>query len=101
MKRLRWGMIGGGKGAFIGGAHRVAARITDQYELMGGVFDVDFEKGKQFASQEGIDLCRCYPTLDAFIEGELALPAEDRIQAVSIVTPNMLHYEFAQKLLKA
>lgn len=93
-------MMGGGIGAFIGDAHRRASRICNDYELVGGVFDVDYEKGKEFATQQNIDLSRCYPTLDAFIDGELALPEEQRIQAVSIVTPNMLHYSFAKQLLE-
>lgn len=101
MKKIKLGMMGGGIGAFIGDAHRRGSRICNDFQLIGGVFDVDFEKGKQFATQEDLDLARCYPTLDAFIEGELALPKEERIEAVSIVTPNMLHYNFASKLLKA
>ena len=100
MKRLRWGMIGGGKGAFIGGAHRVAARITDQYELMGGVFDVDFDRAKEFAEEEEIPLNRVYANIDKFIDGELSLPADKRIQVVSLVTPNFLHYDHARKLME-
>ena len=100
MKRLKWGMIGGGKGAFIGGAHRVAARITDEYELLGGVFDVDFERAKEFAVEEEIDLGRVYPDIDSFIAGELALPENERIEVVSIVTPNFLHYDHAKKLME-
>jgi len=94
-------MMGGGLGAFIGDAHRIASRICNQYELIGGVFDVDYEKGKQFAMQQNLDLNRCYENLDAFIQGEGLLQENERIQAVSIVTPNKLHYEFASKLLKA
>lgn len=100
MQKLKHGMIGGGIGAFIGDAHRRASRISNDYVLLGGVFDVDFEKSKQFAAQEGIDPDRCYPSVDDFIQGELALPEENRIQIVSIVTPNSLHFEFASKLLK-
>ena len=101
MQKIKLGMIGGGFGAFIGDAHRRASRICNDYQLIGGVFDVDYERGKEFARQQDLDLNRCYETLDAFIEGELAIPDEQRIQAVSVVTPNMLHYEFASKLLKA
>lgn len=99
MKRLKWGMIGGGKGAFIGGAHRIAARISNRYELLGGVFDVNFQRAQEFAAEENIDNGRVYPTIDTFIEGELGLPANDRIEVVSIVTPNFLHFEHAKKLL--
>ncbi len=101
MQKIKLGMIGGGLGAFIGDAHRRASRICNDYQLIGGVFDVDFEKGQEFAKQQDLDLNRCYATVDSFIESELALSDVDRIQAVSIVTPNMLHYEFASKLLKA
>lgn len=100
MEKIKLGMIGGGLGAFIGDAHRRASRICNDYELIGGVFDVDFEKSKQFARQEGIDLNRVYSNLDEMISAELALPEEERIQAVSIVTPNFLHYEFAKKLIE-
>lgn len=100
MKKIRLGMIGGGIGAFIGDAHRRAARICNDFELIGGVFSTDYEKGKQFAKLENIEPERCYPTLDAFVEGELALPLNERIEAVSIVTPNLLHYGFAKKLLE-
>jgi len=93
-------MIGGGIGAFIGDAHRRASRISNQFELVGGVFASDFEKAKEFAVLEDIDLSRTYETIDAFISGELALSSEERIQAVSIVTPNFLHYPTAKKLLE-
>jgi len=100
MKRFRWGMIGGGKGAFIGGAHRIAARIANAYELIGGVFDVDYQRAKEFAAGEEIDLKRVYPDTDTFIKEELSLPVTERIQVVSIVTPNYLHFDQARKLLE-
>lgn len=99
MKKLKWGMIGGGKGAFIGGAHRIAAKIANRYELVGGVFDVNFERAKEFAREEDLDLNRVYPDIDSFVNSEIGRPEGDRIQVVSIVTPNFLHYEHARKLL--
>jgi predicted dehydrogenase len=101
MKKIRMGMIGGGIGAFIGDAHRRASRICNNYELVGGVFDVDFEKSKEFARMEGIAADRCYESVDALIKTELALPADKRMEVVSIVTPNALHYTFARSLLNA
>ena len=100
MSRIRLGMIGGGIGAFIGDAHRRASRICNEYELIGGAFDVDYERSKEFARMEELSLDRCYPDIDSFIEGELSLPRDERIQAVSIVTPNHLHYPFAKKLIE-
>ncbi len=99
MKKLNWGMIGGGKGAFIGGAHRIAAKIANRYELLGGVFDVDFARAKEFAKEEDLNLQRVYPDIDSLIERELGMPMEERMQVISIVTPNFLHYEHARKLL--
>jgi predicted dehydrogenase len=99
MKKLRMGMIGGGIGAFIGDAHRRASRICNDYELLGGVFDVDYEKSQEFAKKEGIAPERCYKSVEAFIKGELELPADKRIEVVAIVTPNALHYPFAKSLL--
>lgn len=95
------GMIGGGIGAFIGDAHRRASRICNDYELVGGVFDVDYEKSKQFAKAEGIAPERCYESVDALIKAEKSLPADKRMEVVSIVTPNALHYPFAKSLLNA
>ena len=101
MKKIRMGMIGGGFGAFIGDAHRRASRICNDYELVAGVFDVDYEKSKQFAKEEGISPDRCYESVDAMIKAELALPAEKKVEVVAIVTPNALHYNFAKSFLKA
>jgi predicted dehydrogenase len=101
MKRIKMGMIGGGIGAFIGDAHRRASRICNDFELVAGVFDVDYEKNKLFAKNEGILPSRCYKSVEELIVAESALPAEDRVEVISIVTPNALHYPFAKSLLNA
>ena len=101
MTKLKLGMIGGGIGAFIGDAHRRASRICNDFELVGGVFDVDYEKGKLFAKNEGISLERCYKSVQELIKAESALPSGERIEVVSIVTPNSLHFPFAKSLLNA
>jgi len=101
MKKIKMGMIGGGIGAFIGDAHRRASRICNDFELVGGVFDIDYEKSKKFAKMENISSERCYKSVDALIKAELALPADKRIEVVSVVTPNALHYPFAKSLLGA
>lgn len=92
-------MIGGGIGAFIGDAHRRAARLCDDFELVGGVFDVDFERSREFAREQEIDINRCYENVDSLIVKELDLPVDQRMEMVSIVTPNALHYPFAKKLI--
>ena len=80
MKKIRMGMIGGGLGAFIGDAHRRASRICNDFELVCGVFDANYERSREFASIEGIDLSRCYESVDAMIAAELKLPADKRMQ---------------------
>ncbi len=94
------GMIGGGIGAFIGDAHRRASRICNDFVLVCGVFDVDYEKSREFAAREGIDLKRCYKSVDDLIKGELAIRSEERMEVAAIVTPNDLHYPFAKKFLE-
>jgi predicted dehydrogenase len=99
MEKIKMGMIGGGTGAFIGDAHRRASRICNDFELVGGVFDVDYEKSKKFARQQGLNMDRCYESVESLIKGELSLPAGEKMEAVTIVTPNYLHYPFSKKLL--
>ena len=100
MKKIKMGMIGGGTGAFIGDAHRRASRICNDFELVGGVFDADYEKSREFALKEGISLDRCYESVDELVKAELAMPPDKRMEVVSIVTPNALHYPFAKTLLE-
>ncbi len=94
------GMIGGGTGAFIGDAHRRASRICNDFELVCGVFDSDYSRSKEFAKLEGISDDRCYESVDELIRQEKARNAEERVEVVSIVTPNALHFPFAKKLLE-
>ena len=101
MKKIKMGMIGGGFGAFIGDAHRRASRICNDFELVGGVFDADNEKSRQFALNEEINLDRCYNSVEELIKAESALPSGIRMEVVSIVTPNALHFAFAKSLLIA
>ncbi len=101
MEKIKMGMIGGGTGAFIGDAHRRASRICNDFELVGGVFDADYKRSLEFARTQGISDDRCYESVDDLIEKELAMPAGSRMQVVSIVTPNALHFPFAKSLLTA
>lgn len=99
MRPLRWGMIGGGEGAFIGGVHRMAARLDGRYQLVAGVFSSDAEKTKRSALALGVDPARAYPSVDAMIAGEKA--RADGIEVVSIVTPNHVHYVQSAACLEA
>jgi predicted dehydrogenase len=99
--RIRLGMIGGGKGSFIGQSHRIAARMDDEFILVGGVFSSDFKKSLAFAAELGIDKGRVYKDVDQLIVRELSLPENEKIQAVTIATPNYLHYVAAKKLIES
>ena len=84
-------MIGGGPGSFIGAVHRIAARMDGDYELVAGAFSSKPEKCLETARELGIEEGRAYPSWSAMLEGELALPADERVQVVMITTPNHVH----------
>ena len=100
-KKIRWGALGGGGDSLIGVLHRVAASMFDAYELRGGVFNAKHEESLKFAEELGISTNQVYPDLDVMIEKELTLPESERIQVVSVLTPNFLHFPMAKKLLES
>ena len=98
--KIRHGILGGGGDSLIGILHRVAANMFDRYQIIGGVFNPDFEENVNFARQLGLNTDRVYKDVDAFIEGEKNKPEDERIESVSVLTPNSLHYPMAKKLLE-
>jgi predicted dehydrogenase len=94
--RIRLGMVGGGNDAFIGGVHRIAARIDDKYELVAGALSSTPEKAR--ASGEALGLPRVYEDFKDMAIREAR--RKDGIEAVSIVTPNHVHYAAAREFLK-
>lgn len=98
-RRLRLGMIGGGRGAFIGGVHRIAARLDDRYELVGGVFSSDPQRSRESGADLLLDARRSYASVEEMIQAERA--RTDRVDVVTIVTPNHLHHAAAKKFLDA
>ncbi len=99
-EKIKLGFLGGGQGSLIGVLHRVAANMFDRYELIGGVFSSSLDKAKAFADQIDLDESRIYSSLDQLIEEEKQLPQQERMQVISILTPNYLHFEMAKKLLE-
>src|SRR5713101_2923970 len=89
-RRLQLGMVGGGPGAFIGAVHRIAARLDDRFELVAGALSSDPEKGKAAALELHIAPERAYGSFAEMAAAEAKRP--DRIDAVSIVTPNHMHF---------
>lgn len=94
-------MIGGGLGSMIGNVHRYALNMDQCYDLVAGAFSTQLNKSQQLAKQLGMDLDHIYPNYQAMFEKELLLSDDERIQAVSIVTPNDTHFEIAQQAFKA
>ena len=101
MKPVRYGMIGGGQGAFIGGVHRTAAAIAGNWQLVAGAFSSTPEKSKASCAEIGVDPARTYGSWAEMLEREAALPVDVRIEAVSIVTPNHMHAAPAIAALEA
>ena len=93
---LKYAMVGGGPGSFIGGAHRRAIRIEQKAELVCGAFSRDAAKSAQMAEELHLDPARCYPTYKAMLAAEAG-----NIDFVVIVTPNFSHYEIAKACLEA
>jgi predicted dehydrogenase len=99
--RINWALLGGGADSLIGIVHRIAAGMGDDYKLIGGVFNHEPAASLQFARDLELDTRRTYADIDAFITGETALPAAERVKVVTVATPNYLHYEMASKLIQA
>jgi predicted dehydrogenase len=99
-RKLRMGMIGGGPGAFIGAVHRIAANMDGEIELVCGAFSSDPGKSKQAGEILNLPLNRVYGSYKEMIRTEAGLPANERMDFVSIVTPNHLHFEPAQLALE-
>ena len=98
--KIRLGIIGGGGDSLIGVLHRVASSMFDRYELVGGVFNPDWEENIGFAEQIGLKTDRVYKDFETLISEEVKLPKAERMEVISVLTPNFLHYPMAKKLLE-
>eukprot|EP01037_Dinobryon_pediforme_P034447 gene34447-40357_t len=95
---IRLGMVGGGRGAFIGAVHRIAARMDGEFQLVAGALSADPERAVASAADIGLPADRSYPSFEAMAEAEAARP--DGIEAVAIVTPNHIHFPPAKAFLE-
>lgn len=93
--RVRYGMVGGGEGAFIGAVHRMAARLDDSFELVCGAFSRDADRSRRSGAALGLPAVRCYDDYPGMMAREAALPPDQRMQCVVIVTPNRTHLPIA------
>lgn len=98
-KTLQWGLIGGGEGSQIGGSHRIAARLDGHFKLVAGALDVDANRARKFAVDLGIDRDRAYGDWREMLEGEKG--RADRLDLVTVATPNSTHFEITKAFLSA
>jgi predicted dehydrogenase len=99
-RKLRMGMVGGGRGAFIGAVHRMAAALDGQIELVCGAFSSDPQRSKDSGADFFLPPERVYASFAEMIEAEKARPEGDRMDFVSIVTPNHVHFPPAKLALE-
>ena len=99
-RKLRYGMIGGGPGAFIGAVHRRAAELDGLAEIVAGAFSTDPAKSRAQGEALHLDPARVYGSYEEMAVAEAARPAGDRIDFVVIVTPNHVHYPAAKAFVE-
>ncbi|OCX64434.1 oxidoreductase [Thioclava sp. SK-1] len=99
MRPLRWGMVGGGRTGQVGYKHRTGALRDGTYQLVAGAFDLDAQRGREFGTNLGVASDRCYATYQDLIAGEA--DREDKVDVVSVATPNFTHFEITKALLQA
>lgn len=100
-RKLKYGMVGGGRDAFIGAVHRKAMALDGEYELVAGALSSDPKKAKASGSDLGLEPERNYGTWQEMLESELKRSEGDRIDVVSIVTPNHVHFPVAHAFADA
>jgi len=100
MNRVRYGMVGGGEGSFIGEVHRMAARLDDCFELVCGAFSSNETRSVNSGIALGLPENRCYANYETLFEMEASLSEDERMECVVIVTPNNSHFDIAVSALK-
>ncbi len=100
MQRIRYGMVGGGEGAFIGAVHRMGARLDDAWELVCGAFSSTAARSQRSGESLGVPAPRIYDDYTRMMANEAMLPADERMQVVVIVTPNNSHLPIARAALE-
>lgn len=98
-RKIRYGMVGGGRGAFIGAVHRIAAAMDQQIELVCGAFSSDPKRSRASGADLFLPPERCYGTFAEMMKSEAELPEGERMDFVAIVTPNHVHFPPAKMAL--
>ena len=100
MAKIRMGILGGGGDSFIGPVHRIASSMFDRFEIVGGVFNPNWKDNIRFAKKIGLNEDRIYKDLEELLSKERSLAEDKRIEVVSVLTPNFLHFPMAKRLLE-
>lgn len=100
IRKLRYGMVGGGPGAFIGAVHRRAAELDGLAEIVAGAFSTDPERSRSQGAALHLDPARVYGSYEEMAAREAERPVGDRIDVVVIVTPNHVHYPAARAFIE-
>ena len=98
MNRLKWGMIGGGEGSQIGPAHRLGSGLDDLFEFCAGALDHRPEQGKAYGTRLGLAADRAYGDWREMLDAES--DRDDRIDLVTVATPNSTHFEITKAFLQ-
>lgn len=101
MRRIRYGMIGGGRGSFIGAVHRAAMRLDDGWDFVCGAMSSTPDRARASGIEAGLPADRAYGSWREMLEAEAARDPSERMEAVVIVTPNDAHAEPAEAALRA
>ncbi len=98
MTKLQWGMIGGGEGSQIGPAHRLGAGLDGAFEFTAGALDHNPDAGREYAQRLGVTSDRAYGDWQEMLEGETV--RDDRVDLVTVATPNATHFEITKAFLE-
>ena len=98
IEKLKWGLIGGGESSQIGMAHRVGAVLDGKFEFASGALDIDPARSREYGIRLGLEPSRAYGTWKEMLEGESA--RDDRIDLVTVATPNETHFEITKYFSK-
>lgn len=100
-RKLRMGLVGGGQGSFIGRVHSIAAGLDHRAVVVAGAFSSDPQRSKASAPDYGVDDSRAYGSYQEMLETEAKLPEDERIDFVSVTTPNHTHFEISEAAIRA
>ncbi len=101
MSKLRWGLIGGGEGSQVGFAHRAAAQLDCNFGLVAGALDVEPDSARKFGLSLGLESGRSYGSWRDMLNAEKNVMGEERIDLVTVATPNSTHFEISKEFLEA